>query len=116
MIQILTRALLAGFLMMGAAKAEDAADPTKWPGLLEQAKGQTVYWHAWGGEPRINDYIASAGREIETRSGVELVPVQVNDTGSVVSQFLAEKTAGTLDGGSVDLIWINGENLAAVKR
>ncbi len=116
MIQILTRALLAGFLMMGAAKAENAPDPTNWPGLLEQAKGQTVYWHAWGGEPRINDYIAWAGREIENRYGVELVHVKVNDTGSVVSQVLAEKTAGTLDGGSVDLIWINGENFAAMKR
>jgi putative thiamine transport system substrate-binding protein len=29
---------------------------------------------------------------------------------------LAEKTAGREDGGSVDLIWINGENFAAMKR
>ncbi|MCL4155598.1 UNVERIFIED_CONTAM: hypothetical protein GTU68_040421 [Idotea baltica] len=101
---------------MGAAKADNAPDPTNWPDLLTQAKGQTVYWHAWGGEPRINDYIAWAGREIEERYGVELVHVKVQDTGSVVSQVLAEKTAGTLDGGSVDLIWINGENFAAMKR
>lgn len=116
MLKILTRAMLAGCLMMGAAKAADAPDPTKWPDLLTQAKGQTVYWHAWGGEPRINDYIAWTGREIEERYGVELVHVKVQDTGSVVSQVLAEKTAGTLDGGSVDLIWINGENFAAMKR
>ncbi len=116
MLKVLSRALLAGLLMMGAAKAEDAPDPTNWPGLLEQARGQTVYWHAWGGEPRINDYIAWAGREIENRYGVKLVHVKVTDTGSVVSQVLAEKTAGTLDGGSVDLIWINGENFAAMKR
>lgn len=116
MLKILTRAMLAGCLMMGAAKAMDAPDPTNWPNLLTQAKGQTVYWHAWGGEPRINDYIAWAGREIEERYGVELVHVKVQDTGSVVSQVLAEKTAGTLDGGSVDLIWINGENFAAMKR
>ncbi|MCR9236714.1 MAG: ABC transporter substrate-binding protein [Alphaproteobacteria bacterium] len=116
MLKILTRAMLAGCLMIGAAKAADAPDPTNWPNLLTQAKGQTVYWHAWGGEPRINDYIAWAGREIEERYGVELVHVKVQDTGSVVSQVLAEKTAGTLDGGSVDLIWINGENFAAMKR
>lgn len=116
MLKILTRAMLAGILMMGAAKAADAPDPNNWPELLAEAKGQTVYWHAWGGEPRINDYIAWAGREIEERYGVELVHVKVQDTGSVVSQVLAEKTAGTLDGGSVDLIWINGENFAAMKR
>lgn len=116
MLKVLLRAMLAGLLLSGAAKAADAPDPTNWAELLAEARGQTVYWHAWGGEPRINDYIAWAGREIEDRFGVELVHVKVTDTGSVVSQVLAEKTAGTLDGGSVDLIWINGENFAAMKR
>lgn len=116
MLKVLLRAMLAALLLTGAAKAADAPDPTNWAELLAEARGQTVYWHAWGGEPRINDYIAWAGREIEDRFGVELVHVKVTDTGSVVSQVLAEKTAGTLDGGSVDLIWINGENFAAMKR
>lgn len=126
MLKFLIRAAMAGlmaaglaqtgFAQTGLAQAEDAPDPAKWPQVLAEAKGQTVYWHAWGGEPRINDYIAWAGRQIEQRFGVKLVHVKVNDTGAVVSQVLAEKTAGTVKGGSVDLIWINGENFAAMKR
>jgi len=33
-----------------------------------------------------------------------------------VARVVAEKAAGQLTGGSVDLIWINGENFAAMKR
>ena len=33
--------------------------------------------------------------------------------GSAVARVVAEKAAGQLTGGSVDLIWINGENFAA---
>lgn len=120
MIKAIFQATIAGLLVLGAANAADdkmkEPDPSSWPSVLEEAKGQTVYWHAWGGEPRINDYIAWAGRQIQERHGVELVHVKVSDTGSVVSQVLAEKTAGTMSGGSVDLIWINGENFAAMKR
>ena len=34
----------------------------------------------------------------------------------MVSRVLAEKTAGKNSEGSVDLIWINGENFAAMKK
>ncbi|MFK8035245.1 MAG: ABC transporter substrate-binding protein [Hyphomicrobiales bacterium] len=120
MFKTLIQASFAALLALGTAQAADQKmadpNPADWTSVLEEANGQTVYWHAWGGEPRINDYIAWAGRQIKERHGVELVHVKVSDTGSVVSQVLAEKTAGTTTGGSVDLIWINGENFAAMKR
>lgn len=120
MFKTLIQATFAALLALGTAQAADQKmadpNPADWTSVLEEANGQTVYWHAWGGEPRINDYIAWAGRQIKERHGVELVHVKVSDTGSVVSQVLAEKTAGTTTGGSVDLIWINGENFAAMKR
>ena len=48
--------------------------------------------------------------------GVTLRQVKLSDTGEAVARVLAEKTAGRADGGSVDLIWINGANFAAMKR
>ncbi len=110
-------AVLAAALSMPlcAAQAENP-DPSNWQAVLDQARGQTVYWHAWGGEVRINDYIAWAGRQVESRFGVKLVHVKVDDTANVVSRVLAEKAAGQTNGGSVDLVWINGENFAAMKR
>jgi putative thiamine transport system substrate-binding protein len=41
--------------------------------------------------------------------------VKLTDTTEAVSHVLAEKEAGRHDGGSVDLVWINGENFAAMK-
>ncbi len=91
-------------------------DPRDWNAVLEAARSQTVYWHAWGGEPRINDYIAWAGREVERRYGVTVEHVKLSDTAEAVSRVLGEKAAGRHHGGSVDMIWINGENFAAMKR
>jgi len=91
-------------------------DPRDWDAVKAEARGQTVYWHAWAGEARINDYIAWVGRQVKERYGVTLVHVKIEDTASVVSQVLAEKTAGKTTGGSVDLMWVNGENFAAMKR
>ena len=42
--------------------------------------------------------------------------VKVSDTAEVVSRVLTEKAAGRTEGGAVDLVWINGENFAAMKR
>jgi putative thiamine transport system substrate-binding protein len=96
------------------ARAADP-DPANWPAVQAAAKGQTVYFNAWGGEPRINAYIAWAGTELEKRFGVTVVHVKLEDTGTAVSRVLAEKTAGNNAEGSVDLIWINGKNFAAMK-
>ncbi len=106
---------LSAVLVLGAARA-DQPDPRNWDDVLAAARGETVYFHAWGGEPRINDYVAWAGREVERRFGVRLVHVKVAETGAVVAKILTEKAAGREAGGSVDLVWINGENFAAMKE
>ncbi|MEO1273913.1 MAG: ABC transporter substrate-binding protein, partial [Pseudomonadota bacterium] len=98
------------------AQAEPVPNPADWPSVLAEAQGQTVYWHAWGGDQRINAFIDWAGDEAEARYGVEVVHVKLSDTAEAVSRVLAEKAAGTLTGGAVDLIWINGENFAAMKE
>ncbi len=86
-----------------------------WAGFLAKARGQIVHFNAWGGDQRINDYIAWAGGEVAVRAGVEVRHVKLSDTAEAVSRIIAEKAAGQDTGGSVDLIWINGENFAALK-
>ena len=86
-----------------------------WPQIEAEARGQTVNFNAWGGSEVINDYLQWAADEVAEHYGVTLRHVKVTNTGDVVSQVLAEKTAGRAEGGSVDLVWINGENFAAMK-
>jgi len=107
--------LLSLIIAVPIARAE-TSDPSNWNAVLSQAKGQTVYFHAWGGEARINDYIEWAGKTVEDRFGVRVTHVKVSDTAEVVSRVLTDKAAGRSEGGKVDLVWINGENFAAMKR
>ncbi|MBU1174555.1 MAG: ABC transporter substrate-binding protein [Alphaproteobacteria bacterium] len=111
--------VLAAVLALGlSASAPSAADPdpANWPSVLAAARGETVYFNAWGGSENINDYIAWAGGEVERRYGVALEHVRLSETADAVNRVLSEKQAGRIEGGAVDLIWINGENFAAMKR
>ncbi|MDP2734462.1 MAG: ABC transporter substrate-binding protein [Hoeflea sp.] len=112
--------LLAGALSaaLAASHASHAADPDprNWEAVLSEAKGQTVYFNAWGGSENINSYIDWAGQTLKQRFGVTVVHVKLDDTANAVATVLAEKAAGKNEGGSVDLIWINGENFASMKR
>ncbi len=108
-------AVLALTLAARPALAGDP-DPADWPAVLAEAKGQTVYWHAWGGAPATNAFIAWVGDRVADRYGVTLEQVKLADTADAVARVLAEKQAGKTDGGAVDLIWINGPNFAAMKQ
>ncbi|WP_439827338.1 ABC transporter substrate-binding protein [Aeromonas enteropelogenes] len=104
--------LASGSLLAGENPAPDA----RWQQTLDEAKGQTVYFNAWGGSPEINGYLVWAGQELERQYGVKLVQVKVDDIAPSVSQLLANKQAGKLAGGPIDLLWVNGENFKALKE
>ena len=53
---------------------------------------------------------------MQKRYGVKLEHVKVTDTAGVVKRVRGEKAAGRLADGTVDLVWINGENFLAMKR
>lgn len=107
---------LAIFLAAVFAVGGQVAQAEPWVGTVAKARGQTVFWNAWAGDERINAYIAWAGKQVKNRYGVAVKHVKLSDTSEAVSRVVAEKAAGRTSGGSVDLIWINGENFAAMKR
>ncbi|MGA0182476.1 MAG: ABC transporter substrate-binding protein [Candidatus Puniceispirillaceae bacterium] len=101
---------------LGLAITASSASADGFVQLEKAAKGQTVYFNAWGGDAKINSYIKWAGDILSDRHDIKLVHVKLTDTASAVSRILAEKAAGRLDGGAIDLLWVNGENFAAMKR
>ena len=110
--------LLAAALICAAGIPAHAGDldPADWNQVLEEARGQTIYFNAWGGAENINAYIEWAAEELSEQFGVTLKHVKLDDTASAVATVVAEKAAGRVEGGAVDLIWINGENFAAMKQ
>jgi putative thiamine transport system substrate-binding protein len=100
--------------LIGAASAARA--DAAWDAVLARAKGETIYWNAWGGDERTNGFIAWVGDQVRARYGVELRQVKLTDTGEAVARVVAEKSAGHDADGTVDLIWINGPNFLSMKE
>lgn len=106
--------ILSGTLVSRVeAQAQSASPP--WHEIERTARGQKVYFNAWAGDIAINRYIAWAAQEVERRHGVKLIHVKVGDTSEAVARILAERAAGRTANGSIDLLWINGENFASLK-
>lgn len=110
------RQLIATAATLPLLPAIARAQASAWARVEASAKGQTVYFNAWAGSERINAYLQWAAAELAQRFGVKLEHVKVTDTAEVVRRVRAEKGAGRNADGSVDLVWINGENFLAMKR
>lgn len=107
-------ALVASALTLGTtARAQNLAN---WPGIEAQAQGQTVYFNAWGGGEAINAYLAWAAAQVKARYGVEVRHVKITDAADVVKRIQTELAAGKRTDGSVDLMWVNGENFSNLKK
>ena len=109
--------LISPVILSACAKpvSEAIGDATPWPDVEKLARGQTVNWQAWAGDPKINDYIRWASETVKTRFGVDLVHVKTSDTTAFIQTLLADKSGGRTAGGRTDMVWINGENFAAAK-
>jgi len=108
-------ALCLGLFASAVGTAAPNPAAADWAALEREARGQSVYFNAWAGEQKANDYIAWAAAQVEQRFGIRLVHVKLADTGAAVARVFAEKQAGNHSRGAVDLLWINGENFAALK-
>ena len=107
----------AGTALIAPFSAPLLAQTTpSWAAIEKKARGQTVYFNAWAGSQNINAYLQWASAEVQKRFGITLSHVKISDTAEVVKRVRNEKAAGKLNSGSVDLVWINGENFLAMKR
>jgi putative thiamine transport system substrate-binding protein len=109
-LQRLGAGLMLGLGLMAASHATD------WTDTVSAARGETVFFNAWGGSEVINDYLEWVRQSVSQQYEIELRHVKVADTADVVSRVLAERAAGRVEGGSVDLIWINGENFRSMQE
>ncbi|OLQ88128.1 hypothetical protein BIY22_08130 [Vibrio panuliri] len=103
--------LLSTLLVTFSALAAD-----NWQAITDKAKGQTVYFHAWGGSQEINNYLRWAADEMADKYDITLKHVKVTDIAETTARLIAEKAAGKNSGGSVDMVWINGENFKSMKN
>jgi putative spermidine/putrescine transport system substrate-binding protein len=105
-------ALTACTTAVGSTTAEDVTTsqlPPSWDAVLEQARGQEVSLWMYGGDEKGNAYVDDVLAPAVAEQGVTLRRVPIADTADALNRVLSEQQAGNQDG-SVDLIWVNGEN------
>ena len=100
----------------GTGAAASAPDVKDWDAVLAAADGQTVNWYMYGGDDNLNTFVNGELSDRLQKLGVTLNQVKITDTVDAVNKVLAEKQAGRDDDGSVDMIWVNGENFATGKQ
>lgn len=107
-----------------ALPASGALDPApkgyegkSWDNILSEAKGQTVNWHMWGGGEEINTFVDKTYAPLlKEKYDITLNRVPVSDIAETVNKLLGEKQAGKTSDGTVDLMWINGENFKTARQ
>lgn len=96
---------------------ENTQDPLEnsWKKIVEAGKGSTVNLYYWGGSTAINNYFNDfVTRNLKDKYEITLNTVPVSDIKDIVNKILTEKQNNQIDG-SVDLLWINGENFKLMK-
>jgi len=104
--------LMVATVLLASVQIGQAAD---WHAVEADAKGQTVYFYAWGGSSTINQYIERWAQIAEERHDVKVEHVKVDDISLAIQGIQTAKRVGRSDQGSVDVMWINGENFARMK-
>jgi putative spermidine/putrescine transport system substrate-binding protein len=105
----------------GAGRADDGAETFRkaflageldWEAVTAQAaKEKAVNFYYWGGDDALNVWVDRTVAPAMKTAGVKLNPVRITSTKDAVDLVLTELGSGRGPGeGSVDLVWINGEN------
>ena len=85
-----------------------------WEEILEAAKGTTVTFYGWGGDENRNNWLNTTVADyVKETYGVTLEVVGMN-IDDILTKLSGEKMAGAKTG-SIDMIWINGENFYSAK-
>lgn len=93
----------------------DTLADMSWDEIVEQAKGTTVTFYGWGGDENRNNWLNSDVADyLKDNYDITLnvVGMDIND---ILAKLTADKEAGET-AGSIDMIWINGENFYSAKE
>ncbi len=110
--------LLAGMMSLsGCSASKQSIDPqnASWDEIVEAAKGSTVTFYGWGGDENRNNWLnTTVAEQVKDKYDItlEVVGMDIND---ILAKLSGEKQANATKG-SIDMIWINGENFYSAKE
>lgn len=107
--------VLALAACFSCAKEEQTQSTLTYDLALVKAKKTTVKFYMWGGSAPINKWVDTfVADRLQEKYGISLERVPM-DAPVFVNKLLTEKQAGKAKG-TIDLMWINGENFKNAKE
>jgi putative spermidine/putrescine transport system substrate-binding protein len=113
---------LAAMAVMVAACTRNASLPpspesVEWSSALAKARNTRVNFAMWAGDEERNRYMrGTVTPAVKSEFGIDLHIVPAGDTAEVINKLLNEKSAGKVSDGSIDVLWINGENFRTARQ
>lgn len=110
--------VFATLLCFTGCSKQESADldlaSAEWDEIVEAARGTTVTFYGWGGDENRNNWLNTTVADYVKENydiTLEVVGMDIND---ILSKLSGEKQAESASG-SIDMIWINGENFYSAK-
>lgn len=102
--------------LFGCGKKAETLDVSQatWEELVAAAKGTTVTFYGWGGDENRNNWLnTTVAQHLKDNYDITLEVVGMN-IDDILAKLSGEKQARAKTG-SIDMIWINGENFYSAK-
>lgn len=118
---ILTLSMVFGLAGCGSKKETSKSKNTdklasmSWKEVLKEAKGTTVTFYGWGGDVDRNDWLNKTVKPYMKKQydiNLKVVGMDIDD---ILAKLSSDKEGKTKKG-SIDVIWINGENFYSAKQ
>lgn len=111
---LLAAVMVLGLTACGAKEKEIDLNNTSWEEIVKAAKGTTVTFYGWGGDENRNNWLNTTVADyVKEHYDITLEVVGMN-IDEILAKLSGEKQAGSTKG-SIDMIWINGENFYSAK-
>ena len=111
---LLAAVMVLGLTACGTKEKEIDLNNATWDEIVEAAKGTTVTFYGWGGDENRNNWLNTTVAQYVKENydiTLEVVGMNIDD---ILAKLSGEKQAGAAKG-SIDMIWINGENFYSAK-
>lgn len=111
---ILAFVMVLSLCACGGSSKEIDLSNASWDEILAAAKGTTVTFYGWGGDENRNNWLNTTVADyVKENYDITLEVVGMN-IDEILAKLSGEKQAGSTKG-SIDMIWINGENFYSAK-
>lgn len=111
---LLAAVMVLGLTACGAKEKEIDLNNASWEEIVKAAKGTTVTFYGWGGDENRNNWLNTTVADyVKEHYDITLEVVGMN-IDEILAKLSGEKQAGSTKG-SIDMIWINGENFYSAK-